>query len=131
MSLKILKIDPYLKPYEDDLNLRMNNYVTKRGELIGDGNILDFADGYKYFGVHPTIDGWVYREWAPAAEKMFFTVLNGVLLSSASSSQVIFDAFLNSLIFSSSIFGPFQKKQYYSLYFLMYRVGYQSTKVEY
>ncbi|MBR5011964.1 MAG: 1,4-alpha-glucan-branching enzyme, partial [Clostridia bacterium] len=68
MSLKILKIDPYLKPYEDDLNLRMNNYTAKRKELIGDGNIVDFADGYKYFGVHPTVDGWVYREWAPAAE---------------------------------------------------------------
>ena len=73
MSLKILKIDPYLKPYEDDLNLRMNNYLAKRKELIGEGDILDFADGYKYFGVHPTVDGWVYREWAPAAEKMFFT----------------------------------------------------------
>ena len=73
MSLKILKIDPYLKPYEDDLVLRMNNYLAKRKELLGDGDILDFADGYKYFGVHPTVDGWVYREWAPAAEKMFFT----------------------------------------------------------
>ncbi len=73
MSLKILKIDPYLTPHEADLNLRLENYKSKRKELIGNGNIVDFADGYKYFGIHPTKNGWVYREWAPAAEKMFFT----------------------------------------------------------
>ncbi len=73
MSLKILKIDPYLKPHEADLNLRQENYLNKRAELVGEGSLLDFANGYKYFGIHPTENGWVYREWAPAAEKMFFT----------------------------------------------------------
>ncbi len=74
MRYRILKYDPYLEPHEKDLLLRMDNYVAKRAELVGEvGKLLDFADGYKYFGIHPTADGWVYREWAPAAEAMFLT----------------------------------------------------------
>ena len=33
MSYKILEIDPYLKSYENDINLRMENYEKKRKEL--------------------------------------------------------------------------------------------------
>ena len=70
----IVKIDPYLAPHADDLVMRMNNYAQKRAELIGEGgSLVDFANGHEYFGIHPTADGWVYREWAPAAEAMFFT----------------------------------------------------------
>ena len=74
MSYKILEIDPYLAPYEEDLKLRMDLYKHKRKELIGKtGHIVDFANGYKYFGFHRTESGWVYREWAPAAEAMYLT----------------------------------------------------------
>ena len=73
MSLNILKIDPYLKPYESDLELRMENYAQKRESLLCGQSIADFAQGYKYFGIHKTECGWVYREWAPAAEDMYFT----------------------------------------------------------
>jgi len=74
MSYKILKYDPYLKGYEKDINLRMQNYADKRKELLGEkGSLTDFANGHEYFGIHRTKSGWVYREWAPAAEQMFFT----------------------------------------------------------
>ena len=74
MKYKIMKYDPYLEPYESDFDLRMERYEAKRRDLVGDnGNLTDFANGYKYFGIHPTKKGWVYREWAPAAEKMFLT----------------------------------------------------------
>ncbi len=73
MNYKIFKIDPYLKPYKRDIELRMDSYLAKRRELVGDGDISSFANGYKYFGIHKTEGGWVYREWAPAAESMFFT----------------------------------------------------------
>ncbi len=74
MNYKILKIDPYLEPHKDDLELRMNSYFRKREELVGEkGSLSDFADGYLYFGIHRTNDGWVYREWAPGAEAMYFT----------------------------------------------------------
>ncbi|MBQ7283437.1 MAG: 1,4-alpha-glucan-branching enzyme, partial [Oscillospiraceae bacterium] len=74
MSYKILKIDPFLAKFEDDINLRMKCYEDKRKELLGESDdIVSFANGHKYFGIHPTETGWVYREWAPAAQQMFFT----------------------------------------------------------
>lgn len=70
----ILKIDPYLAPYKDDIALRAKLYEKKCAELLGKcSSIADFANGHKYFGFHKTEDGWVYREWAPAAEKMYLT----------------------------------------------------------
>ncbi len=72
--LKILKIDPYLAPHKADLELRLEQYQTKRNELAGErGSLSEFANGYEYFGFHRTPKGWVYREWAPAAEAMFLT----------------------------------------------------------
>ena len=64
MSYKIFEYDPYLKPYEKEIDLRMDLYEKKRRELVGeDGSLVDFANGYEYFGIHPTDEGWVYREW--------------------------------------------------------------------
>ena len=72
MSYKILEIDPYLKPYEKDINLRMQNYQRKKAEILKDSpSLLDFANAHEYFGFHKTKDGWVYREWAPGADKLY------------------------------------------------------------
>lgn len=69
---RILKIDPDLMPYENDINLRMKRYEAKRLELLRNNKSLyDFANGSQYFGIHRTSDGWVYREWAPAAEALY------------------------------------------------------------
>ena len=74
MALKILKIDPYLQGYEQDLRQRMRNFKNKKTELVGkDGKLSDFANGYLYFGIHKVRGGWVYREWAPAAEAVYLT----------------------------------------------------------
>ncbi len=74
MALKILKIDPYLEPHAKDLEARYKSYVSKKKELAGKGGKLsDFANGYKFFGIHPTEKGWVYREWAPGADEMYLT----------------------------------------------------------
>ncbi len=72
-SLKILQIDPYLKPYEDDLRLRMRLFAEKKQELVGDGSLVDYATAHHEFGFHRTAEGWVYREWAPAADALFLT----------------------------------------------------------
>ena len=70
----ILKTDPYLVPFKKDIELRMELFEAKRKELLANNkNLLDFASGYDYFGIHKTENGWVYREWAPAAERMYFT----------------------------------------------------------
>lgn len=74
MKNRMIEIDPYLEPYEADLALRRNNYIRKKHELVGArGRLSGFANGYQYFGFHRTRSGWVYREWAPAAEAMYLT----------------------------------------------------------
>jgi len=74
MKYKIIKYDSYLASFEDDIALRVSNFQNKEKELVGEKeSLVDFANGYEYFGIHKTKSGWVYREWAPNAEKMFFT----------------------------------------------------------
>ena len=74
MEYKIFEYDPLLLPYKRDIELRMENYRRKRAELVGNGGSLaEFANGHMYFGFHRTCDGWVYREWAPAADEVFLT----------------------------------------------------------
>ena len=74
MKYKILDIDPSLKPYARDIELRMDGYKKIRNKLLGkNGNICDFSNAHLYFGFHRTSDGWVYREWAPAADALFLT----------------------------------------------------------
>lgn len=71
-ELNILNVDTWLRPYEKDLNLRMNRYQDLKNRLLGEaGKLKDFANGHHYFGFHQTADGWIYREWAPAAEALF------------------------------------------------------------
>ncbi len=74
MSYKILTIDKYLKPYAKDLTLRMANYERKKMQLLPDGGTLaDFANGHLFFGIRREGNGWIYREWAPGADEMYFT----------------------------------------------------------
>ncbi len=74
MGYKIFDYDLALLPYQGDIELRMANYHRKRSELVGtEGRLCDFANGHHYFGFHKTRDGWVYREWAPAAEEVYLT----------------------------------------------------------
>ena len=71
---KLLTIDPYLTPYAADLTLRADLYRKKRKALLKNAsNLADFANGHRYFGFHRTDTGWVYREWAPAADALYLT----------------------------------------------------------
>ncbi|MDD6212745.1 MAG: alpha amylase C-terminal domain-containing protein [Clostridiales bacterium] len=68
---QIFVYNPQLVPYVQDIQLRMDNYTKTRQRLLGSQESLsDFANAHLYFGIHHTDDGWVYREWAPAAEAL-------------------------------------------------------------
>ncbi len=74
MSLKIFERDPALLAFERDIEQRMLNYKNKKNELLGkSGSLCDFANAHEYFGFHRTESGWVYREWAPAADAVYLT----------------------------------------------------------
>lgn len=68
----IVQNDPWLSPYTDVIGKRQEKALRKERELTGkEGTLSDFASGYLYFGLHRTSTGWVFREWAPNASKMF------------------------------------------------------------
>jgi len=71
---KILEYDPLLAPYRKDIELRIRNYNNAKIRLLGMNKTLDdFANGHLFYGFHQTDDGWIYREWAAGAEKLFLT----------------------------------------------------------
>ena len=69
----ILERDAALRPFERDINLRMDNYRRMHALLANDRTLSDFANAHEYYGFHHTMDGWVYREWAPGADKLYLT----------------------------------------------------------
>lgn len=71
-TLKIVKNDPYLQPYESALDGRYEYALRKEKELTGGHQSLsDFASGYLYFGLHKTQKKWIFREYAPNATEIY------------------------------------------------------------
>ena len=69
VQYKILSIDPWLKPFYNDIELRMRRYNDVRRQLLGDKvDLPSFANGYMYYGFSRSETGWVYREWLPGAD---------------------------------------------------------------
>ncbi|WP_373802440.1 alpha amylase C-terminal domain-containing protein [Bacteroides heparinolyticus] len=73
VSLGLVKNDPWLKPYEEAIQRRHGYVLWKRNLLTEEGkhSLGDFANGHVYFGLHRTNRGWVFREWAPHAERIY------------------------------------------------------------
>lgn len=71
---EILKKHPELAPFEADFRLRMELYDKKLKQLCGKKTKLkDFANAHKWYGFHHENGQWAYREWAPAADKVYLT----------------------------------------------------------
>ena len=71
--LALVKNDPYLKDYEDAIRGRHEHALWKLSVLTNNGKqtLTDFANGHKYYGLHKLSRGWVFREWAPNATKLY------------------------------------------------------------
>ena len=68
---QITEIDPWLAPHAGDIELRMDRFKEKRWQLVGDApTLVNFANGYLFFGFHRTKNGWVFREWMPGADEV-------------------------------------------------------------
>jgi len=71
MAYKILSYDPLLKPFEADIKLRMDHYAAMKKRIVKKGNLVSFADGFRYFGLQNHDDGTqTFREWAPGADEI-------------------------------------------------------------
>ncbi len=65
--------DPYLLPHLHTLDKRLK-YINDREERItcgGSVSLYDFSDYHEFFGLHKSGNGWIFREWAPNAVRMY------------------------------------------------------------
>jgi len=75
---EIVKNDPYLQPFEADFIRWEEKLQAKEAELLNGKSLFDFASGHLYFGLFKKENGWVIRDWAPNATRMYLTgVFNG------------------------------------------------------
>ena len=69
---QLVKKDPYLKPFREALQKRMERAALRELQLT-DGKVplSDLANGHLYYGLHKTDTGWVFREKAPNATSIY------------------------------------------------------------
>jgi 1,4-alpha-glucan branching enzyme len=69
---RLLQSDPYLNPYAEIIRRRLVKIAATEAHLTeGNINLVDFASGHEYFGLHFQDNHWILREWAPGAERIF------------------------------------------------------------
>ncbi len=69
---RILDLNPQLKDFAGDIDLRMSLYHAARQRILLPGQTLsDFANAHDYYGFHHVSGGWYYREWAPSAHQLY------------------------------------------------------------
>ncbi len=68
---KFYTIDSWLKPFTGTIDERLSKCQSKERHLGGKGTLCDFALGHHYYGLHRNDNGWIFREWAPNATRIF------------------------------------------------------------
>ncbi len=66
--------DEWLRPVEGELIYRHKLYTERLSDILkSSGSILDYANGYRYFGWQRDEDlsGWWFREWLPEAQDVY------------------------------------------------------------
>lgn len=63
--------DSWLQPFEKVITKRERYVQEKIESVLISSSIMDFAQGHNHFGLHKKSDGWVFREWAPNATKIY------------------------------------------------------------
>lgn len=79
--LAIIDKDSWLEPVEGEINYRYRRYTDYLARIeAASGSIIDFANGYRYFGFQrdEADSGWWFREWLPEAYEVYiFGDFNG------------------------------------------------------
>ncbi len=69
-----LKNDLYLQHYAEAITGRIKRAEEREAQLLNTSESLsDFSVGYLFYGVHKTENNWIFREWAPNANKIYLT----------------------------------------------------------
>jgi 1,4-alpha-glucan branching enzyme len=68
----LVQNDPWLEPYSSIIKARNESFKEVKNKLSDQNNKLSgFSSGYLFYGMHKTDSGWIFREWAPNATKIF------------------------------------------------------------
>ena len=70
---KIYQTDPWLEPFRGAIDARHERILADKRKLAGDRPLSDVANNHLYYGLHHDADGWVLREWAPSATRIYLT----------------------------------------------------------
>ena len=72
-QLAMVAEDEWLQPVEGAVNERYDAYCQHLAEIERGGSIVDYANGYRYFGwqYDEDMSGWWFREWLPAASDVY------------------------------------------------------------
>lgn len=70
--LPLIEKDDWLRPYASALEATHSRYRDLLEEICdAHGGLIHFAENHLFFGLHSYSEGWVFREWAPNAEKIY------------------------------------------------------------
>ncbi len=67
----IADIDPWLEPHREALTKQQIYIRETSDKILEQSSLHQFALGHLYFGLHRTDTGWIVREWAPNATRIF------------------------------------------------------------
>ncbi len=69
---KIYETDPWLEPFKPVIEARSGRLEAEIAQIKGDhARLADGVNNHLYYGLHKTEDGWVFREWAPNASRIW------------------------------------------------------------
>lgn len=71
----LIQDEPWLADFETQIEERQDRFEKALHEIENySGSITEFAGMHEYYGIHfeSWRNGWVYREWAPAANQLYF-----------------------------------------------------------
>lgn len=68
---KIYELDPWLEPWKGAIDARRARIEECRRKLAGRKLLSNAVTNHYYYGLHKTENGWVIREWAPNASRIY------------------------------------------------------------
>ena len=69
---KIYETDPWLEPFKPAIEARNTRLEAETAHIKGKHEKLaDGVNNHLYYGLHRSGDGWVFREWAPNATRIW------------------------------------------------------------
>ncbi|MCR5519981.1 MAG: alpha amylase C-terminal domain-containing protein [Bacteroidales bacterium] len=69
---KIYQSDPWLEPFKGAIERRNERLRDEIAHIQGKRpSLSDGINNHLYYGLHKTAEGWVFREWAPNATRIY------------------------------------------------------------